>query len=95
MKRQKLLQHGGITLVALVLLVLALAVPGDAQAQGGTTTFVSNQFTGQDGAYYIVGSNPSSQIVGQRFRTGTGTIHAEHSRHLSLRRERRGRAQEP
>ena len=76
MKRQKLLQHGGITLVALVLLVLALAVPGVTQAQSPPfRDLVSNQFVGQDGAYYIVGANPSSQSVGQRFRTGTGTIH--------------------
>ena len=70
----KLLQRRGITLVALVLLALALAVPGVIQAQS-MTDLVSNQYTGDDGAYYIVGADPSSQIVGQRFRTGTGTIH--------------------
>ena len=72
----KLLQRRGIALVALVMLVLALAVPGVTQAQSPPfRDLVSNQFTGQDGAHYIVGANPGSQSVGQRFRTGTGTIH--------------------
>ena len=43
------------------------------QAQSATT-LVSNQFAGDDGAHFIVGSDPGSQRVGQRFRTGTGVI---------------------
>ena len=73
MKRMKLLQHGGLALAALVLLVLSLAAPWNAQAQT-TRTLVSNQFAGDSGAHYIVGADPASQKVGQRFRTGSGTI---------------------
>ena len=72
----KLLQRGGITLVALaafVLLVLALAVPWNAQAQQPATTLVSNQFAGNNGAFYITGDNIGGKKVGQRFHTGAGT----------------------
>ena len=51
----KLLQRGGITLVALaafVLLVLALAVPWNAQAQSVTTLVSNNSRAGR--RHYIV-----------------------------------------
>ncbi len=81
----KLIQHRGIASTALVLLVSALTVPGDAQAQSEVPLVsnltqnikhkrASDPGQGKVSAFLITGDDVSQTRVAQRFQTGTAAF---------------------